>query len=82
MLKVEIGVIGGSGLYQMKQLQDVEEIEVETPLGLRQINLWLELCMEKRWLFFPVMAKIILLTPLKLIIEPISMLSKSWVLNG
>lgn len=28
-----LGVIGGSGLYQMPGLQDVEEIDVETPWG-------------------------------------------------
>ena len=30
---VKIGVIGGSGLYQMDALADVEEIQVETPFG-------------------------------------------------
>ena len=30
---VKIGVIGGSGLYQMESLTDVEEISVETPFG-------------------------------------------------
>ena len=33
MEKVEIGVIGGSGLYQMKQLEDIEEVEIKTPFG-------------------------------------------------
>jgi 5'-methylthioadenosine phosphorylase len=28
-----VGVIGGSGLYQMEALQDVEEIDMETPYG-------------------------------------------------
>ena len=30
---VKIGIIGGSGLYQMEALTDVEEIRVETPFG-------------------------------------------------
>ena len=30
---VKIGVIGGSGLYQMDALTDVEEVSVETPFG-------------------------------------------------
>ncbi len=30
---VKIGIIGGSGLYQMASLTDVEEIKVETPFG-------------------------------------------------
>lgn len=33
MAQAEIGVIGGSGLYQMEQLTDVEEIRVATPFG-------------------------------------------------
>jgi len=31
--KVEIGIIGGSGLYQMPELQNVRELKVETPFG-------------------------------------------------
>jgi 5'-methylthioadenosine phosphorylase len=33
MGKVNIGIIGGSGLYQMPELQNVREIEVDTPFG-------------------------------------------------
>src|ERR671927_183944 len=33
MTKAVIGIIGGSGLYQMSELQDVEEVRVETPFG-------------------------------------------------
>ncbi|MEK6280969.1 MAG: S-methyl-5'-thioadenosine phosphorylase [Acidobacteriota bacterium] len=33
MTTAKIGIIGGSGLYQMPELQDVEEIEVDTPFG-------------------------------------------------
>src|SRR6201989_1897468 len=31
--EVRIGIIGGSGLYQMPELTDVEEVKVETPFG-------------------------------------------------
>src|SRR5262245_43988024 len=31
--EIRIGIIGGSGLYQMEGLTDVEEREVETPFG-------------------------------------------------
>jgi 5'-methylthioadenosine phosphorylase len=31
--QVRIGIIGGSGLYQMPELTEVEEIKVETPFG-------------------------------------------------
>jgi len=33
MEKVNIGIIGGSGLYQMPELQNVREIQVDTPFG-------------------------------------------------
>src|SRR3977135_2788605 len=33
MESTKIGIIGGSGLYQMPELLDVEEINVDTPLG-------------------------------------------------
>ena len=33
MEQVNIGIIGGSGLYQMPELQDVREIAVDTPFG-------------------------------------------------
>jgi 5'-methylthioadenosine phosphorylase len=33
MATARIGIIGGSGLYQMPELKDVEEVEVETPFG-------------------------------------------------
>ncbi len=33
MTQAQIGVIGGSGLYKMDALKNVEEIEIETPFG-------------------------------------------------
>lgn len=33
MDKIRIGIIGGSGLYQMPELTDIEEVNVETPFG-------------------------------------------------
>ena len=33
MTTAKIGIIGGSGLYQMPELSNVEEIKVETPFG-------------------------------------------------
>jgi 5'-methylthioadenosine phosphorylase len=33
MEQVKIGIIGGSGLYQMPELQNVRELPVETPFG-------------------------------------------------
>jgi 5'-methylthioadenosine phosphorylase len=33
MTQAVIGIIGGSGLYQMPELKDIEEVSVETPFG-------------------------------------------------
>ena len=33
MEKINIGIIGGSGLYQMPELTGVEEVKVSTPFG-------------------------------------------------
>ena len=33
METVRVGIIGGSGLYQMAELTDVKEVAVETPFG-------------------------------------------------
>ena len=33
----KIGIIGGSGLYQMPELTDVEEVKVDTPFGSLQM---------------------------------------------
>ena len=32
-MQPQIGIIGGSGLYQMPELTDVEEVRVDTPFG-------------------------------------------------
>ena len=34
MVTAQIGIIGGSGLYQMPELKDKEEVQVETPFGM------------------------------------------------
>lgn len=33
MVEVKIGIIGGSGLYEMEGLSDIEEVKVTTPFG-------------------------------------------------
>src|SRR5918997_35219 len=33
MTTARIGIIGGSGLYQMPELKEIEEVAVETPFG-------------------------------------------------
>ena len=39
MVRAKIGIIGGSGLYKMDTLKDVEEIHVDTPFGPPSDNL-------------------------------------------
>src|SRR5687767_7822067 len=33
MARAQVGIIGGSGLYQMPELKEIEEVQVETPFG-------------------------------------------------
>ncbi|HBL13203.1 MAG TPA: S-methyl-5'-thioadenosine phosphorylase [Cyanobacteria bacterium UBA11162] len=33
MIQAKIGIIGGSGLYKMDALKDVEEVQIDTPFG-------------------------------------------------
>ncbi|MEK7215010.1 MAG: S-methyl-5'-thioadenosine phosphorylase, partial [Chloroflexota bacterium] len=33
MAQATIGIIGGSGLYQMDGMEDIEEVDVATPFG-------------------------------------------------
>ena len=33
MERIRIGVIGGSGVYEMESLRDVEEVRMDTPFG-------------------------------------------------
>jgi 5'-methylthioadenosine phosphorylase len=39
MSQVKIGIIGGSGLYKMEALKDIEEIVIDTPFGKPSDNL-------------------------------------------
>ncbi|HEY9827749.1 MAG TPA: S-methyl-5'-thioadenosine phosphorylase, partial [Stenomitos sp.] len=33
MSEIKIGIIGGSGLYKMEALKDIEEVHIDTPFG-------------------------------------------------
>ncbi|MGB7892280.1 MAG: S-methyl-5'-thioadenosine phosphorylase, partial [Microcoleus sp.] len=33
MAQAKIGIIGGSGLYKMEALKDMEEVKIDTPFG-------------------------------------------------
>ncbi len=52
-MSVKIGVIGGSGFYQMEGLTDVEEIEIETPFGKPSDSLVLGTLEGTRVVFLP-----------------------------
>jgi 5'-methylthioadenosine phosphorylase len=53
MNHVPIGILGGSGLYKMKELTDIEEIKVETPFGAPSDNYILGTLGKKRVAFLP-----------------------------
>ncbi len=50
---VSIGIIGGSGLYQMKELTDKSIMKVETPFGLPSDDLFIGTLAGKRVAFLP-----------------------------
>src|SRR2546421_12993294 len=53
MTKAKIGIIGGSGLYQMPELTDVDEIEIETPFGKPSDSFIIGTLTEERVAFLP-----------------------------
>jgi 5'-methylthioadenosine phosphorylase len=53
MEKVSIGIIGGSGLYQMKELSDQGSIRIETPFGPPSDDLIVGTLSGKRVAFLP-----------------------------
>ena len=53
MAKAKIGVIGGSGIYQMSALSDVEEIGIDTPFGRPSDNFIVGSLGQTRVAFLP-----------------------------
>jgi len=53
MTRARIGVIGGSGLYQMEGLQDMEEVSIDTPFGQPSGIVTLGLLEGERLAFLP-----------------------------
>ncbi len=53
MNNISIGIIGGSGLYNMKELTDIEEIKVDTPFGAPSDNYIVGTLGKKRVAFLP-----------------------------
>jgi len=52
-MSVKIGVIGGSGFYQMEGLGDIEEIDLDTPFGKPSDSLILGTIEGKQVVFLP-----------------------------
>lgn len=53
MEAIKIGIIGGSGLYKMEALQNIEEITIETPFGKPSDNLITGTLDEVKVVFLP-----------------------------
>jgi len=53
MSTAEIGIIGGSGLYQMPELKNVEEVKVDTPFGDPSDTFIIGTLEEQRVAFLP-----------------------------
>ena len=56
MAQAEIGIIGGSGLYSMKGLTDIHEVQLATPFGAPSDPYVLGTLAGRRWLFLRAMA--------------------------
>ena len=51
--EIEIGVIGGSGLYNMEEMTDIEELEIDTPFGKPSDSLIVGTLHGRRVAFLP-----------------------------
>ena len=58
-MQVEIGIIGGSGLYDMADLTDREEVTLKTPFGDPSGAYTLAHFAAARWRFSPGTAPVI-----------------------
>lgn len=63
MSNIELGIIGGSGLYNMDDLTDVEEKQMSTPFGMPSDIITIGTLHDKRVAFLPRHGRGHLLTP-------------------
>jgi len=56
-MQADIAVIGGSGVYDTTMLDNVREVEIDTPFGNHLMLLQLGLLVNLMWHFFPDMGK-------------------------
>jgi 5'-methylthioadenosine phosphorylase len=52
-MKIRVGIIGGSGLYQMAELRDIEEISLDTPFGPPSDSFIIGTLADERVAFLP-----------------------------
>ena len=60
---IEIAVIGGSGLYQMNQVNEIEELEIDTPFGSPSSKIVVGILHGRRVAFLPRHGRGHVLTP-------------------
>src|SRR6266540_1648293 len=53
MTTARIGIIGGSGLYQMAELKNVEEVKIDTPFGSPSDDFIVDTLENQRVAFLP-----------------------------
>lgn len=63
MADIELGIIGGSGLYKMDELTDVEEREIDTPFGRPSDTAIIGTLYGRRLAFIPRHGRAHVLTP-------------------
>ncbi len=63
MTKIELGIVGGSGLYGMAELTEIEEVDVNTPFGKPSDSLIIGTLHGHRVVFLPRHGRGHLLTP-------------------
>ena len=63
MAKKMLGIIGGSGLYSMKELSVIEKIAVETPFGAPSEDVVIVNSVGRDWHSYRVMVQGILSRP-------------------
>ena len=70
----KLGIIGGSGLYDVEEFKDKKYIDCKTPWGKPSDQILKIIYQDKEVFFFQDMEKDIIYRPQKLILEQILML--------
>jgi len=78
MPQAKIGVIGGTGLYDIEGLTDIEEVNIDTPFGKPSDAITIGKLEGVGLAFLPRHGKGTASCPPKSRLEPISMPSSGW----